>query len=89
MAYKANISDTRESPSDKLIQNLIELKSEVDWYDPEVENWIHSNRVLDIKDKYDLIIIAVPHSSLDLLQIRKSSKFILDLTGNFSEFEML
>ena len=89
VAYKPNISDTRESPSEILYRELIDQDAIVSWYDPNVENWLSSTSVEIAKSNFDITIVAVMHSNMDYENIKKSGEFIFDCTGKLSEVSTL
>lgn len=82
LAYKAGVSDLRESPSLKLFQLLqIEFKR-VDWWDNSLHEWNASSRS-NLQSDYDLVVLThrCENSVLELT-IRNCRK-VLDLTGQF------
>ena len=81
VAYKNDISDTRESPSKILISELIKLGAEVSWYDPLVDSF-DGIKVSDLNEKhFDIAIVAVLHKGMNLPALIRSSKYIFDCTG--------
>ncbi len=86
VAYKQNIKDYRESPAIKVIEKLIEMGSEVCYYDPFVEKIEYENISLKgitnltpniIKNK-DLIMITTAHSNVNYKLVQKYAKAIFD-----------
>lgn len=65
VTYKANISDTRESPVKNLILGLRTKGAKVFWHDDLVDTWLGENST-DISNDYDLAILATQHDGLDL-----------------------
>ena len=63
VSYKADISDTRESPAQPFIENLRERGAEVFWHDPLVSSWKGEN-ASPIAGEYDLAVVLVAHSNL-------------------------
>ena len=63
VSYKADISDTRESPAQPFIENLRERGAEVFWHDPLVSSWKGENSS-PIAGEYDLAVVLVAHSNL-------------------------
>ena len=80
LSYKANISDVRESPSVKLLDELKSFGAKIAWYDPEVSEFSGENSVRRIENSYDAIIICVRHDSMDLSEISYKSNYIFDCT---------
>lgn len=68
VAYKPNISDTRETPAEALILGLRASGALVDWHDDLVKIWNGTNSS-DLTEEYDLAIIATPHDYLDLTKL--------------------
>jgi UDP-N-acetyl-D-glucosamine dehydrogenase len=68
VAYKPNISDTRESPVEALILGLRAAGALVDWHDDLVKVWNGTNSS-DLTEEYDLAILATPHDYLDLAKL--------------------
>ena len=84
MTYKKDTNDLRESPSLKILDILNTKKSTVDYYDNNIEEFIHKNkkyRSIDINNinEYDLVVICVDHSNIDYYYILDNSRTILDL----------
>ena len=68
VSYKPNVSDTRETSVKSLITKLREKGAQVNWHDDLVVEWNGENSV-DLIDNYDLAIIAMQHSYLDLSKL--------------------
>ena len=81
LSYKANISDTRESPSLLLLKELKERGATTFWHDPLVEQ-ANGEKSIDITStKFDLCILAVNHEKLNVQDILNSSDKFFDCTG--------
>lgn len=82
LAYKAGVSDLRESPSLSLFQLLqIEYKN-LDWWDNSLQEWNAAGRS-NLQSDYDLVVLTHRCENPELeLTIRRSRK-VLDLTGQF------
>ena len=87
VAYKPDVSDTRESPSLCIIEKLISKGAKLDYHDPlakiitvDGKNLISiSNSILENGlQSYDCVIIATDHSSYDWKEIQKKSNLIID-----------
>ena len=86
VAYKKDISDTRESPSIDIIRNLHSKGVNVSYYDPFVANLdINTpiNRELDVKNfnNYDLILFHTAHSEFSEINFEEINVPIFDATG--------
>ncbi len=88
LAYKKDIDDTRESPSLKLIELLMDKGALVDFNDPYIPR-TKKMRMYDLKKssvpltkeslrKYDCVVIATDHSCYDYGMIIKNSALIVD-----------
>ena len=90
VAYKKDISDTRESPAKDLISGLLDKNANVSYLDPFVENLnINGEEITKIEtdsnlSDFDLIIIHTPHSEFKNINFENISSLIFDTTG--SEF---
>ena len=65
VSYKADIADTRETPAERVVEILAEEGAEVSWHDPIVGSW-NGTQSSVIDGSYDLGLVLVAHSSLDL-----------------------
>ena len=65
VSYKANISDTRESPAEPFINNLRSQGAEVFWHDPLVSSW-RGESSSPVSGEYDLAVVLVSHSNLSM-----------------------
>lgn len=89
VAYKKDVSDTRESPSLEIISELNGMGAEVRWYDDlitygEVPGKRIKKLSAGILKKTDLVVIACDHSHFDYDFIVKNSKRIFDLRNTLS-----
>ena len=82
VAYKADISDMRESPSVKLIQLLQGASADVSYHDPHVpsfeEHGVKLSSVPLEPAKYDAVVIATAHTSIDYPKLIEESRIIVD-----------
>jgi UDP-N-acetyl-D-glucosamine dehydrogenase len=65
VTYKPNISDTRESPAEHIIEILRKRGAKVNWHDPLVNEYLGETSS-NISDDYDLALVLVKHDHLDL-----------------------
>lgn len=90
VAYKKDISDTRESPAKDVISGLLDKNANVSYLDPFVQNLnINGEEITKIESDsnlsdFDLIIIHTPHSEFKNINFENISSLIFDTTG--SEF---
>jgi UDP-N-acetyl-D-glucosamine dehydrogenase len=88
VAYKKDVADSRESPSQKLVELLLEKGANVSYNDPYIPTINIAQRTLssvDIGKEYlssvDCVVIATDHSSYDLEQIAAWSMLVFDTRG--------
>jgi UDP-N-acetyl-D-glucosamine dehydrogenase len=80
VSYKADVSDTRESPALKLIELLRNAGADVAYHDPHVpELPSHglSSQPLDV-DAYDCVAIVTAHSSIDYARLVDDASLVVD-----------
>ena len=83
VAYKPNISDTRESPAVKLIGLLQAAGSEVSYHDPHVPS-LHENGVALSSSHlepgaYDCVVIVTDHAGIDYERVVDEAALVVDL----------
>lgn len=83
VAYKAGVSDVRETPVSHLRQHLIHLGHEVEWLDPLVSTWEDTNPTNDLTG-FDVAILAVNQAGLPIGDLQRVGTPILDCTNSFS-----
>ena len=90
VAYKKDISDTRESPAIDIVEALLEKSADISFYDPFVEELLVNKTSIfkeeNIKNfsNYDLILIHTPHSDFQNINFNKLTSLIFDSTGSFT-----
>lgn len=95
-SYKADISDTRESPIIKVIEGFTENKINFVIHDSNVEEINVSGKTLKIENLlpknleiFDLILILQHNTDLDIQKLLGSGVHILDTRGKISEADKL
>jgi UDP-N-acetyl-D-glucosamine dehydrogenase len=81
VAYKADISDMRESPAIKLIELLGTAGAEISYHDPhvpEVPELALRSATLD-PGAYDCVVIVTAHSAVDYAQLVEDAQLVVDL----------
>jgi UDP-N-acetyl-D-glucosamine dehydrogenase len=68
VAFKPNISDTRESAVENLISELRQKSAIVFWHDELVKNW-NGEKSVKLSADYDIAILATVHKGIDLSKI--------------------
>jgi len=81
ISYKKDVADVRESPSIRLIEALKDEKAAVTWHDPVVKNWSGNDSCELLSESFDITILAMAHSIMDLAKIAKSSPYVFDCVG--------
>jgi UDP-N-acetyl-D-glucosamine dehydrogenase len=83
VAYKPDISDTRESPAVKLISLLQNAGADVDYHDPHVPSFtengiLMSSSPLEPGD-YDCVVVVTNHSGIDYDRLVDDANLVVDL----------
>lgn len=83
VAYKPGLSDTRESPAERLAQVLLKLNVDFGWYDPLVTFWRNSPQS-NLEEKWDIAIVVTAQDRLPIDELLGKGVKIFDATGRFS-----
>lgn len=97
IAYKANVSDTRESPSIELMELLRRGGAEIAYSDPHVPKFpamrdhkfeLNSVELTEhvIKD-FDALVLATDHDAFDYDLVLASAQLIVDTRGRFRDIK--
>ncbi len=90
LAYKKDVSDTRESPALDILEELSQLGAKVSYHDPYVPRL--QNQTLSLEStpltaqnlkKQDLVILTTNHSKFDYKLIARTSRLIFDTRNVF------
>jgi UDP-N-acetyl-D-glucosamine dehydrogenase len=96
LAYKKNVSDTRESPSLKLIELLERRGSKVDYHDPYVQKIpltrahkeLHGRNSVELGSRmlatYHAVLIVTDHDSIDYSLIATHARLVVDTRNVFA-----
>jgi len=83
VAYKPDISDTRESPAVKLISLLQNAGAHVEYHDPHVpsftENEVEMSSVPLDAGAYDCVVVVTNHSGIDYDRLVDDADLVVDL----------
>ena len=83
VAYKADISDWRESPAVKLIELLQNAGASVAYHDPHVPAFTTDGIALEsvpfAPADYDAVVIATAHSGIDYAKLVADAQLVVDL----------
>jgi UDP-N-acetyl-D-glucosamine dehydrogenase len=89
VTYKANIPDTRESPSLKLKQFLSSRGIQVNWHDPLASSWENEKSEILGENTWDFAVICQPHEEIDIYTLIKQARCVFDCTGKYKEFTQI
>jgi UDP-N-acetyl-D-glucosamine dehydrogenase len=81
LSYKADVSDLRQSPSLVLWKELEKQDATVAFHDEIVNVYEGIDSSALDENNYDLSVVAIRHSSLDVTKLKKSAPIIFDCTG--------
>ena len=93
VAYKPDVSDMRESPSLELISLLNAAGADVSYHDPHVPQFKDGHRNLEMTSvalepaKYDCVVIATDHTSIDYPQLVADAELVVDLRNATKRIE--
>ncbi len=83
VAYKADISDWRESPAVKVIELLQNAGASVAYHDPHVPSFATNGLALEsvplAPAEYDAVVIAPAHSGIDYSWLVEEAPLVVDL----------
>jgi UDP-N-acetyl-D-glucosamine dehydrogenase len=85
VAYKKNVSDTRESPALDIIHLLRQKGAVVSYHDPFVPSFSHEGMQMEsisdlqgLLDASDCVVIATDHSSYGWDEVQERSRLVID-----------
>jgi UDP-N-acetyl-D-glucosamine dehydrogenase len=78
VAYKPDISDSRETPAEKLIHLLRNAGAEVSYHDPHVPEFDGLSSVPLEPGNYDCVAIVTNHSSIDYADLVRRAQLVVD-----------
>ena len=82
LSYKSDVSDLRQSPSLVLWQELEKQGVKVAFHDEIVKVYEGAESSSLTVNAYDLSVVAIRHSNLDIGSLKKSAPIIFDCTGS-------
>ena len=88
VSYKADISDTRESPAQPFIESLREFGAKVSWHDPLVSSW-NGESSSSVSGAYDLAVVLVAHSNLSMSGWKGGPIFTTNFNPNYPDWKPL
>jgi UDP-N-acetyl-D-glucosamine dehydrogenase len=78
VAYKPDISDSRETPAEKLIHLLRNAGCDVSYHDPHVPEFDGLRSVPLEAEKYDCVAIVTNHTSIDYRELVERANLVVD-----------
>jgi UDP-N-acetyl-D-glucosamine dehydrogenase len=81
VSYKANVADTRETPTASIIDLLRQAGATVCWHDPLVGSW-RGEESSDLGAS-DVAVVVTKHDVISVADIKKSS-YVFDCTGSIA-----
>ena len=95
LAYKKNIDDSRESPSFKIIELLMEKGANVQYSDPylpiapRTRKYNFDLKSVNLSRKniklFDLVLLSTDHDNFNFNLIEKEAKLLVDTRGKFKK----
>lgn len=79
VAYKANVTDTREAPAALIIKELQKLGADVFWHDPVVGKW-NGQDSSELRG-FDVAIVVTKHDVVSESNIKACAPYVFDCTG--------
>jgi UDP-N-acetyl-D-glucosamine dehydrogenase len=79
VSYKPNVADTRETPAELVIDELMAQGAEVSWHDPIVKSWQGADSV-DLGGS-EIAIVVTLHDVMDQSAVTTSAPYVFDTTG--------
>ena len=89
LSYKKDVADLRQSPSIALWKELESRGSVVSFHDEIVKTFDNVKSIALDKSSFDLAVVGVRHSALDLERLKASATYLFDCTGTISGVETL
>ncbi|MCF6290971.1 MAG: nucleotide sugar dehydrogenase [Desulfobacterales bacterium] len=96
LAYKADVDDTRESPSFALIEKLSDMGAKVDYSDPHIARTVpvrkHDLQMTSVEltpetiASYDAILLATAHTAVDYALLAEHAELIVDTRNAMGPF---
>ena len=89
LSYKQDVADLRQSPSIALWKELERRGSVVSFHDEIVKTFNNVKSIALDKSSFDLAVVGVRHSDLDLEKLKASAAYLFDCTGTIPGVETL
>ena len=79
VAYKPNVADVRETPAERVIEELKKAGATVTWSDDLVANWMGQGSTP--LGSSDIAVVVTLHAVTDAQKVLKSAPYVFDSTG--------
>lgn len=99
LAYKPDVDDVRETPSAHLIESFQKLGATVEYHDPhcaEVPPMREHPAIVGMKSvpldpipRFDAVVVATNHSSIDYQKLGQAAQLIIDTRGAMRKIETI
>ena len=89
LSYKKDVADLRQSPSIALWKELERRGSVVSFHDEIVKTFNNVKSIALDESSFDLAVVGVRHSDLDLEKLKASAAYLFDCTGTIPGVETL
>jgi UDP-N-acetyl-D-glucosamine dehydrogenase len=84
LSYKKDVADLRQSPSIALWKELESMGCVVTFHDEIVKSFNKSYSVALDKSVFDLAVVGIRHSGLDIDKLKNCATYLFDCTGSIS-----
>ena len=84
ISYKKDVADLRQSPSIKLWKELERRGCVVTFHDEIVKSFNKSHSVALDKSAFDLAVVGVRHTGLDIDKLKSCATYLFDCTGTIA-----
>jgi UDP-N-acetyl-D-glucosamine dehydrogenase len=89
LSYKKDVTDLRQSPSITLWNQLKEQGCIVSFHDDVVKTYNGEGSAPLDKSAFDLAVIGVRHSNLDIEKLKTCANYLFDCTGTIEDLPTL
>ena len=84
ISYKPDVTDMRQSPAIVLWQELEKNGALVSFHDEMVKEFEGKTSTILTPNSFDLVVVAITHSNLEVDKVIKSAPIIFDCTGRIN-----
>lgn len=84
VSYKKDVADLRQSPSIELWKELERRGCAVSFHDEIVKTFDKSHSVALDKSAFDLAVVGIRHTELDVDKLRSCATYLFDCTGSIA-----